>query len=368
MKKLNIVIFGLSITSSWGNDHAATFRNLVKALRQRGHKITFFEKDVPWHADHRDLPNTPFCNTILYQSPREIHRYETTIAQADLVILGSYVADAATLANSITALSPTCFAFYDLDTHTTLRKLQQGDFSYLTPAMIQNFDIYFSFTGGWALRKLQNIYGARRVRTLHCCVDPDLYFPETDSTATMQRNFPPEFALGYLGNYHEDRQPELNKLLLDPAIKSANTRFCVAGAGYPASIHWPNNVKIIERIPAHQHRHFYNSQRFALTVSQRGLDYSPSAHLFEAGACSTPIISDYREGLDSFFVIEEEILVAQNGNDILEHLNMHHDDRRALGRRLWEKVLGAHTATHRAIEIENHWREALTEPLMVAGF
>ena len=372
MKKLNIVIFGPSIISLWGNNHATTFRNLMKALHQRGHKITFFEKDVSKyeskHAIHRDLPTTPFCNTILYQSPHEIHRHETIIAQADLVILSSYVTDAVTLANSIAALSPTCFAFYDLDTPTTLAKLQQRDFSCLTPAMISNFDIYFSFTGGRALARLQNIYSAQRVHTLHSCVDPDLYFPEIDSTATMQRSFPPEYVLGYLGNYHEDRQQALNRLLLDPATKNGHLQFCVAGAHYPARLDWPHNVKIIEQISAHQRRHFYNSQRFALTVSQRGLDYSPSVHLFEAGACSTPVITDYWEGLDSFFVIGKEILIAQDADEVLEHLNMHRDDRRALGRRMWEKIMSAHTSTHRAIEIENHWREALAEPQMAAGF
>src|SRR5690606_8493690 len=155
----NIVIFGPSITSSGSHDHATTFRNLVKALYQRGHKITFFEKDVAMHgnnhestrATHRDMPNTVFCNTLFYQSPREIHRYEMTIAQADLVILSSCIADSVTLANFIASLSPTCFAFYDLDTPATLATLQRNDFSCLTPAMISNFDIYFSLTVGRAL-------------------------------------------------------------------------------------------------------------------------------------------------------------------------------------------------------------------------
>lgn len=370
MKKMNIVIFGLSITSSWGNAHAAIFRNLVKALRGRGHKITFFEKDVPWYAAHRDMPNPPFCNTILYQSLQEIDSYEAIIAQADLVILGSYVTDAALLAKRVAACSPTCFAFYDIDTPVTLAKLRSGDTAYLTPDMIHEFDIYFSFTGGPTLIALEQVYGAQRARPLYCSIDPDIYFPETDSTATTQRNYPPEFALGYLGAYSDDSQSKLNKLLIEPALRNSDTRFCVAGAQYPETIQWPDNVKLIEHIPPHQHRHFYNSQRFTLNITRRGLihtGYSPSLRIFEAGACSTPVISDHWEGLDSFFVIGEEILVANDGNDVLEFLNMHHDDRRTVGRRMWEKVLSAHTSTHRAIEIENYWHETLTAPAIAVN-
>ena len=51
---MNIVIIGLSITSSWGNGHATTYRSLIKGLRKRGHKVHFLERDVPWYANQRD--------------------------------------------------------------------------------------------------------------------------------------------------------------------------------------------------------------------------------------------------------------------------------------------------------------------------
>ena len=42
---LEIVIIGLSITSSWGNGHATTYRGLVRELERRGHNVTFLEND-----------------------------------------------------------------------------------------------------------------------------------------------------------------------------------------------------------------------------------------------------------------------------------------------------------------------------------
>src|SRR5688572_24586094 len=102
MQNLNIVVFGLSITSSWGNGHATTFRSLLKALAERGHSITFFEQNVPWYANNRDLPRPAFCDTVIYDSPTQLATYHEMIEAADLVILGSYVRHAQEIANQIT--------------------------------------------------------------------------------------------------------------------------------------------------------------------------------------------------------------------------------------------------------------------------
>lgn len=367
MKKLKIVIFGLSITSSWGNGHATTFRSLAKALDHRGHKVSFFERDVPWYATHRDLPHPPYCTTHLYQSVDDLDLYETLIAQADLVILGSYVPDAEQVAHKISALSPPCFAFYDIDTPVTLEALRNEDCSYLTAEMIPDFDVYLSFTGGPTLERLQHEYGAKRARPLYCSVDPELYFPETVAVGLSEKNYTLQYALGYLGTYSPDRQPTVQALLIDTALKAPAHRFCVAGAQYPGSVRWPGNIKIFEHIPPHQHRHFYNSQWFTLNVTRQDMikaGYSPSVRLFEAGACGTPIISDYWDGLNSFFTIGEEILVAHSTEEVLDHLNMHQDDRLAIGRRMWQKVHSHHTSAQRALELEAIWDEVANSPII----
>src|ERR671926_890257 len=88
----DIVILGLSITSSWGNGHATTYRALVKALDRRGHRVTFLECDVPWYADHRDLPDPLYCRTELYKDVADLKkRFATLVRDADAVIVGSYV-------------------------------------------------------------------------------------------------------------------------------------------------------------------------------------------------------------------------------------------------------------------------------------
>lgn len=360
MQALNIAVFGLSITSSWGNGHATTFRSLTKALHRRGHQVTFFERDVPWYASNRDFPKPPFCETILYSSLDEVAKRQADWADADLIIIGSYVPQARQLLETIREGNPACLAFYDIDTPVTLAKLERGDFEYLSPEMIPQFDLYLSFTGGPSLERLEKTWGARRARPLYCSVDPELYHPEPRTSQQLR------CTLGYLGTYSDDRQPTLEKLLIEPAKRMPARKFAVAGAQYPKEINWPANVEHIEHIPPQRHREFYNSQRFTLNVTRANMidaGFSPSVRLFEAGACGTPVISDHWEGLDHFFAIDEEILVARNSSEVIDYLNMDDSARRDIGERMRNSVLKHHTADHRARELEEYWRETLAPPL-----
>lgn len=355
MKPLNIVVFGLSITSAWSNSHATTYRNLIKALAKRGHHVTFFEKDIPAHQQHRDLLNPSFCETILYRAAAEIDDYRLTLAKADLVILGSRVADAELLSKKILAFSPACFAFYDLDTPMTLDKLQHGDYEYLTPNMITQFDLYLSCSAGPVLELLEQKWGAQRARSLLFSVDTDWYYPSRDEPEAHA------YDLGYLGTYTDDRQPILNKLLLEPAINDRDAKFCVAGGQYPPTIYWPDNVHYADHIMPHQLCAFYQSQKFTLNITRKitlNLGYSPSLRLFEAAACGTPVITDYWPGIEQFFTPGKEILLAQRADDVLAHMHMPELERMAVARRAQQKILQTHTATHRAQELEQYWEDA----------
>ncbi|HWE00834.1 MAG TPA: glycosyltransferase [Tepidisphaeraceae bacterium] len=349
-RPLRLVFIGLSITSSWGNGHATTYRGLVRELVHRGHDVLFLEHDKPWYASNRDLPVPPFGQTRLYESFDDLtHRFAGDVAEADAVIVGSYVPHGVAVGEWVTRTAGSLTAFYDIDTPVTLAKLERGDTEYLSRELIPRYDLYLSFTGGPTLRRLEHTFGARRAEPLYCSVDPTLYFPETRQ---------PTWDLGYLGTYSPDRQPTLNHLLLESARQWENGRFTVAGPQYPDSIRWPANVKRISHLPPAEHRAFYCSQRFTLNVTRADMihaGYSPSVRLFEAAACGVPIISDAWDGLESFFEIGKEILVARSTEDALLMLKEIDDDtRRWIGRRACERVLASHTAAHRAAELESY--------------
>jgi spore maturation protein CgeB len=141
---LEIVILGLSITSSWGNGHATTFRGLVRELHKSGHAITFLERDVPWYASNRDLPDPPFCKTILYNSFEELDaHFAGLIKMADLVIVGSYVPEGVRVGEWVTRIAAGVTAFYDIDTPVTLAKMEKGDLNTCIPILFQ--DMIFTY-------------------------------------------------------------------------------------------------------------------------------------------------------------------------------------------------------------------------------
>jgi spore maturation protein CgeB len=351
---MRIVILGLSITSSWGNGHATTYRALVRQLAAQGHDVTFLERDVPWYAENRDQPNPVGARTWLYTSVDELRkRHEGDVRDAELVLVGSYVPEGIAVGEWVTSTASGVTAFYDIDTPVTLAKLSNGGADYISRELIPRYDMYLSFTGGPTLERLEREFGAPFARPLYCSVDTDDYFPDTSGA---------RWDLGYLGTYSDDRQPSLTALMLEPARKMSDGRFVVAGAQYPDSITWPGNVTRITHLPPRDHRGFYNAQRYTLNITRADMiraGWSPSVRLFEAAACGTPIVSDYWDGLEEFFEPGAEIFIARSSRDTAEYLHdVPEDERVATGLRARERVLEKHTAAHRAEQLIAYAREA----------
>jgi spore maturation protein CgeB len=352
---LRIVILGLSITSSWGNGHATTYRALVRELVRRGHDVRFLERDQPWYAEHRDLPRPPYGRTALYAGLDELReRFARPVREADLVIVGSFVPDGAAVGDWVQAQAGGVKAFYDIDTPVTLARLARGEHDYLSPSQIPGYELYLSFTGGPTLRRLEREWGSPRARVLYCSVDPELYFPQPQPLA---------WDLGYMGTYSDDRQPVLERLLLAPARELPQARFVVAGPQYPSQIDWPVNVQYRAHLPPAEHRAFYNSQRFTLNVTRADMiraGWSPSVRLFEAAACGTPIVSDRWPGLETLLAPGREILLASTARDVLSVLRRFgEDERRMLAERARKRILSEHTAAHRAQQLETYALEVL---------
>lgn len=351
-RPLDIVIAGLSITSSWGNGQATTWRSLVRALAARDHRVLFLERDFAAYEQNRDLPAPPWCRTQLYGSFEELESHTGAVRDADVVIVGSHVPDGVQVADWVLQTAAGVRTFYDIDTPVTLAALGRGKCPYLTRDQVTRFDLYLSFTGGPVLRELEESWGSPCARPLHCSIDPLSYTPGAAQ---------PVYDLGYLGTYSEDRQPALERLLLEPARRWPEGRFVVAGAQFPDEIDWPPNVERIEHLPPPQHPAFYASQRFTLNLTRTAMierGYSPGVRLFEAAACATPVITDRWFGLHDFFA-DCEIIVADGSEDVLAVLQRLPEQRRSLiGRLARLRVLERHTSTHRAAELEYAISEA----------
>jgi spore maturation protein CgeB len=355
--RMRIVFLGLSVTSSWGNGHATTYRALMKGLARRGHDVLFLERDVPWYAEHRDQRFPPHGRTVLYRDLEDLRARATRdVRDADLVVLGSYVPDGVAVGEWVVRTARGVKAFYDIDTPVTIAKLERGDEEYLSRRLVPRFDLYLSFTGGPVLQRLERTFHAERAVPLYCSVDPDQYRPLGE---------PDSWDLGYLGTYAEERQATLGHMLIEPARRWPHGRFVVAGAQYPRSITWPRNVERRDHVPPTDHPAFYSRQRYALNVTRPEMvetGYAPSVRLFEAAACATPVISDWWQGLDTFFRPGAEILVAGGPIDVLALLrDVPEEDRRAIGDAARRRVLAEHTSERRAQELEEYVRPAAVE-------
>jgi spore maturation protein CgeB len=346
---MRFVVLGLSLTSSWGNGHATTYRSLLRALAARDHDILFLERDLPFYATNRDLPSPDFARLELYTDLADLQRrFAGQVRAADFVIVGSYVPEGIAVGRWALDTAAGPVAFYDIDTPVTLEQITtHGSAGYLDRDLIKRYALYLSFTGGPTLQRLEDEFGSPRARALYCSVDPALYHPMETET---------RWSLGYLGTYSADRQPTLEALLLDPARRAPELAMVVAGPQYPESVAWPANVERVEHLPPAEHVRFYNQQMFTLNITRRAMldaGHSPSVRVFEAAACGIPIITDPWPGLEDFFVPGAEILLAASVQDVSLYLGtISPQEARQIGARGRARVLAAHTAAHRAAELE----------------
>lgn len=348
---MNITIFGLSITSSWGNGHATTFRALCSALHRRGHRIVFFERNVEWYENNRDLPEPPYCEVRLYDDWKEVLRpLREQLRSSDVAVVGSYFPDGIAALDEVLASNVAVKAFYDIDTPITLSRLHQhGKTDYLLKRHLPQLDLYFTFTGGPVLFELESEFGVPLAVPLYCSVDPERHHPLPPS---------PDFAcdLSYMGTYAPDRQPKIEELLCAPACRLPQRKFLVAGPQYPEAISWPANVRRVVHLEPRFHAALYCSSRMTLNITRRDMvmvGYSPSVRLFEAAACGAAIVSDNWPGLDTFFRPGSEILLPLTGDDVVRYISGYPDcELKAIGRAARERVLASHSNTARAREFE----------------
>ena len=354
-RRLKIVILGLSISSSWGNGHATIYRGLVRELSARGHDVLFLERNAEGLAARRDLPSPPYGRAKLYSSVKVLkNRFTAAVHDADFVIVGSRIPEGIAVGEWVTGVAQGATAFYDLDTLPTMANLASGKSDYVSPSLIPRYYMYLSAVGGPLLRHLEKHYGSPMARPLYHSADATFYFPEQRAS---------KWDLGYLGDYGADNQRTLERLLIEPARRWGEGRFAVAGTRYPRSIRWPRNIKRLTRATPARRRAFCNSERFALNVtpsSPNAAAFFPGASLFEAAACGTPIISDFFQGIETFFKPDDEILISHSPDETLIYLEEISElDRRRIGYRARERVLARHTVRHRAVELENYALEVL---------
>ena len=272
-----------------------------------------------------------------------------------MVVVGSSVPDGAAVGEWVIATAHGLRAFYDIDTLATLAELSAGDHEHLSPALMPRYDLYLhdlhpASTCGPPLAELA-ARGVRMPRPLLCAVDPYEYHPVEVAT---------RWQLGHLRGRGADRRDALEELLVEPARRRPDARFVVAGA-QRGGARWPDNVERARHVAPPEHPAFYCAQRFTLHLSRAATTpggCSLDARLLEAAACGVPIITDGWPGMQELLEPGEEILVATTADELLAALRIPDEQRRQVAARARRRVLGEHTAAHRARALERHVVEA----------
>lgn len=346
---MKIVIFGLSISSAWGNGHATLLRGLFRALHEQGHEVHFFERDVPYYASHRDVGALPYAHLHLYSDWNvNLSQSKLQLADADAAMVTSYCPDGLAAYELILNANVPRTVFYDMDTPVTLSRLERDEqVDYIPREGLKEFDLVLSYTGGDALHQLKSKLGARCVAPLYGWVDPTVHH-------RVQPSADFESHLSYLGTYSADRQGGLEQFLLAPARQLAGQQFLVAGAMYPDPSSWPSNVRHFEHIAPPEHAAFYSSSPLTLNItraSMAAMGFCPSGRLFEAAACRTAVLSDWWVGLDIFFTPGEEILIATSTADAIGALQKGSAEWERIAARAQQRTLDCHTARIRATRL-----------------
>jgi spore maturation protein CgeB len=346
---MKIVIFGLTISSSWGNGHATTWRGLLRELIGRGHDLVFFERDVPYYAAHRDMCELPGGRLELYNDWSDaLPIAKRDLADADVAIVTSYCPDAVA-SSELVCESDALRVFYDMDTPVTLSHLRSGRaVSYIPERGLRDFDLALSFTGGAALTALQNELGAPEALPLYGSVDPELHRP-------VARDERYRCALSYLGTYAADRQPGVDAFFLQAAMQKPAKRFLLAGAQYPADFAWSSNIDFVPHLAPAEHPAFYCSSRLTLNVTRaamREMGWCPSGRLFEGASCGTPLISDEWPGIEDFFTPDEEILIVRTTGDAIGAMERSDDELAKIASAARDRTLAENTAAARALDFE----------------
>ncbi len=348
---MRIAFFGSSLVSALWNGAATYYRGIVRALHERGHRVTFYEPDAFGRQAHRDLDDPPWARVVVYPAERAAVRRQLEEARAaDVVVKASGVGvfDDLLEREALALRGPDRrVVYWDVDAPATLDRMQSDPddpFRELVP----EYDLVLTYGGGEPVADAYRSFGARDCVPIYNALDPETHFPmpaEPDLTAD----------LAFLGNRLPDREERVEEFFFRPARALPSAVFLLGGSGW-GERDLPENVRWIGHVRTGNHNAFNASPRAVLNVNRGSMaryGFSPATRVFEAAGAGACLITDDFRGLERFLEPEREVLVAREGEEVAEHLRALTEERaRRIGRAARERVLREHTYDRRAEEVE----------------
>jgi spore maturation protein CgeB len=348
---LHISFFGSSLVSAYWNGAATYYRGLIRALHERGHRITFYEPDAYERQAHRDLADPDWARVVIYPATElEAHRAVTSARGSDLVIKASGVGVFDELLESAVLElqhASTLVAFLDVDAPATLDRIQSHPADPFT-ALIPRYDLILTYGGGGPVVRAYQAAGARVCVPIYNALDPHTHFPVAPD---------PRFAadLGFLGNRMPDREARVEEFFFKAASRRPEQRFLLGGNGWQDRA-LPPNVQAVGHVYTRDHNAFNCTPRAVLNINRNSMakyGFSPPTRVFEAAGAGACLITDQWAGIEFFLEPDREVLVAEDGDAVADQLARLTPERaRDIGQAALRRVLSQHTYAQRARELE----------------
>jgi spore maturation protein CgeB len=360
---MKIYVFGSSLTSCYWNGAATYYRGIYKNLHRLGHEITFAEPDIYKRQQNRDCVSIEYADVRVYETPRDLENVLGEAQVADLVIKHSGVgADDDLLEREVlTIRSPhTRVAFWDVDAPATLARLEENVTDPLR-RLIPEYDFVFTYGGGDPVVKHYLRLGARNCFPIYNALDPDTHFP-----------VPPEDRfrcdLAFIGNRMPDREARVDQFFFSAAEQAPEFLFLLGGEGWDGK-RLPENVRWIGHVGTALHNAINSSARMVLNINRDSMakvGFSPPTRVFEAAGAAACLITDHWTGVEQFFRVEFEILVAKDAGDVVAFLRNTSTERaRSIGLAMRARALREHTYQMRGQKVNDILRDARTKPTSI---
>ena len=352
ISSLKISFFGSSLVSAYWNGAATYYRGLLRALAERGHRITFYEPDAYQRQQHRDIDDPDWARVVVYPATKDEDALEAveSARDSDLVVKASGVGVFDSLLELAVLELQTAerlVAFLDVDAPATLDRIH-SDPTDKFHTLIPCYDFILTYGGGEPVIRAYKAAGAKDCVPIYNALDPHTHHPAGTSA---------RFAgdLGFLGNRMPDREARVEQFFFEAAKALPNSTFLLGGNGWQDKS-MPANVKYLGHVYTHEHNAFNSSLRAVLNINRGSMaryGFSPPTRVFEAAGAAACLITDQWEGIEMFLEPDREVLVARDGGDVARFLAELSPERaRAIGQAAYQRVLNEHTYAHRADLLE----------------
>src|SRR5688572_3523505 len=351
-KSMNIAFFGSSLVSAYWNGAATYYRGLIRALHERGHRVTFYEPNAYGRQEHRDIPDPEWARVVVYSGTDQNAALAAVkeAEAADLVVKASGVGVFDELLEEAVLdcrRNGAIVAFWDVDAPATLDRIENNPKDPFN-ALIPEYDVVFTYGGGDPVIRAYRSAGARDCVPIYNALDPHTHHP-------VPRDERFEGDLGFLGNRLPDREARVEEFFLKVAGRMPNKQFIIGGNGWSDKPKTPN-VRDVGHVYTSDHNAFNCSPRAVLNINRESMaryGFSPPTRVFEAAGAGACLITDHWEGIGMFLEPDSEVLVAASGDDVVAHLaELTPEKAQQIGRAGYKRVLSEHTYEHRVELLE----------------